>query len=701
MQDGDGAESGLAGLSGVAVSPDRRFVYGASAGDDAVTVFARDPDGNLAFVQSITGLGDVSTVTVSPDALHVYAALSTADGIGVWSRSSSGQLVSVERNRTAGLDGVRGLAVSPDGRHLYAAAVDGNRLLAFARDPIRGRLSFLEAIDDLPGAAAVAVAPEGTHVYVANFADDSLAAFRRDPTSGRLTGLGLYRDGVGGVDGLAAVSALAVSPDGELVYAAGSDAMAVFERDAGSGALSFRESKRYFTPTVLCPLGPTAAVSIGPDHRHVYVARALDAAVADFERDPNSGALVLRDTYEDASPGRGCDGSLSFAPAAEAGMQQLYASGLAEDRLTVLAADDALQFQAEHRNGAGGIEGLAGASALAVSSDDRHVYAAGAAGGLAAFARSAEDGTLRFIDAYRDGIDGVVGLGGVSTLGMDPEGRNVYFATSGDVLGVFARDGESGRLSFQQQLRNGVDGVTGLAGTSRLRSSGDGRHLYVASQGDNAVSVFARDTGDGRLGFIEEKREDVDGVDGIVEASAVALSPNGAHVYVTGAPGTLALFARDEASGRLTWLASYRNRSGGIDGLAGAVAVEVSADGAHVYVAGSLDAAIAIFSRDAATGRLGFLGVVRDAGGRLAGLRDLTLDGFGSRLYAVTQPGGLATYERRAGLGTLRLLRFLWDGVDGVDGLGGASAVLTSGDARSIYATGATDAALAAFAAAE
>ena len=45
---------------------------------------------------------------------------------------------------------------------------------------------------------------------------------------------------------------------------------------------------------------------------------------------------------------------------------------------------------------------------------------------------------------------------------------------------------------------------------------------------------------------------------------------------------------------------------GGLDGLDGASQVAVSPDGAHVYVAAFNDDAVTVFRRDASTGRLSF-----------------------------------------------------------------------------------------------
>src|SRR5207237_831694 len=70
--------------------------------------------------------------------------------------------------------------------------------------------------------------------------DNALAVFERDPATGTLTYVERMRDGIAGIDGLRSAQAVAVSPDGGTVYAAGSadKAVTVFRvRRCGDGIL--------------------------------------------------------------------------------------------------------------------------------------------------------------------------------------------------------------------------------------------------------------------------------------------------------------------------------------------------------------------------------------------------------------------------------------------------------------------------------
>jgi len=109
---------------------------------------------------------------------------------------------------------------------------------------------------------------------------------------------------------------------------------------------------------------------------------------------------------------------------------------------------------------------------------------------------------------------------------------------------VFRRDSTSGTLTFVEVQRNLVGGVTGLAGPSDVAVSNDGAHVYVTGTTGNALAVFGRDPGTGRLNFIEAETQGVGGIDGLTAAVSVAVSPDGASVYVAGSQdNAVAVFA--------------------------------------------------------------------------------------------------------------------------------------------------------------
>jgi 6-phosphogluconolactonase (cycloisomerase 2 family) len=152
-------------------------------------------------------------------------------------------------------------------------------------------------------------------------------------------------------------------------------------------------------------------------------------------------------------------------------------------------------------------------------------------------------------------------------------------------------------LTFVEVEKNGVDGISGLGGAYGVTLSPDARHLYVPSIADNAVALFRRNTQTGRLSFVEALADGVDGVDGLSIAFDTAIAPDGSRLYVASyGDNAVTVLNREESTGRLTVAEIERDGTSGLDGLALADAVQLSPDGRHLYAAGFGDDAIVVFS---------------------------------------------------------------------------------------------------------
>ena len=182
-------------------------------------------------------------------------------------------------------------------------------MVVFSRDSSTGKLSFLEAqldnvdgVDGINGAWAAAISPDGRHLYVAGRDDDALAVFERDAVTGALTFVEAQFDGLGLVDGLDGVVSVAVSPDGRFVFAAArfGHAVAVFERDDATGTLTFAESHVDEVDGVEGLLFP-GGLAVAPDNANVYATGSLDHSVVTFKVIEGGGGRL---TLCHAPPGK-------------------------------------------------------------------------------------------------------------------------------------------------------------------------------------------------------------------------------------------------------------------------------------------------------------------------------------------------------------------------------------------------------------
>ena len=269
-------------------------------------------------------------------------------------------------------------------------------------------------------------------------------------------------------------------------------------------------------------------------------------------------------------------------------------------------------------------------------------------------------------------------------------------------MAVFSRNSTTGALTFVEVQKNGVGNVDGLDWARSVTVSADGKHLYAAGQLDDAVAVFNRNSTTGALTFVEVQKDGAGGVDGLDGANSVTVSPDGKHLYTSGSlDDAVAVFSRNSTTGSLAFVEVHKDGVGGVDGLNGARSVKVSPDGKHLYAAGKDDHAVAVFSRNATTGALTFVEIQKDGVGGVDGLRDVlsvTLSPDGKHLYAAgPSDDAVAVFSRNSTTGALTFVEVHKDGVGGVDGLFSASSVTVSPDGKHVYVSAIIDDAVEVF----
>src|SRR6266540_2593373 len=271
---------------------------------------------------------------------------------------------------------------------------------------------------------------------------------------------------------------------------------------------------------------------------------------------------------------------------------------------------------------------------------------------------------------------GVTAPGLITANGVaaSPDGKSVYVTSLlGDAIVRFDRDTTTGALTPQGCIADaGISGcgvgVTqqGLDAATGVAVSPDGKSVYVASQADDAIVRFDRDTTTGALtgaGCIQDvgKADCGTNTQGLHGAYGVAVSPDNKSVYVASAQdNAIVRFDRDTTTGALTGqgciadVGDFAGCGTTQQGLNGADGVAASPDGRSVYVTSLQDRAIVRFDRDTTTG-------------------------------ALTGQGCIADVGDAAGCGTTQ------------QGLDGAIAVAVSPDAKSVYVASQTDDAIVRF----
>ncbi len=284
---------------------------------------------------------------------------------------------------------------------------------------------------------------------------------------------------------------------------------------------------------------------------------------------------------------------------------------------------------------------------------------------------------LTFLEMHQHGVGGVTDLAHPYECVVSQDGTSVYVAANAsDSVVHFARDAVTGRLTFTGSSVDGVGGVDGLDNCAGVAVSPGGEHVYAVGQTDDAVAVFARDPATGALTWVESHVDGVAGVDGLDRAIHVMVSPDGANVYVASInDDAVAVFGRDAVDGRLTFIEAHFHNVGGVSGMDPPNDLAMDSQGDHVYVAGTWSQAVAVFSRDGTTGALTYAD--RFTAADINGCVGVAVTPDDGSVIATSLLGdSVVVFDRDPVSGLLTHDTTFTDGVGGVTGIVGAEGIV-------------------------
>ena len=268
-------------------------------------------------------------------------------------------------------------------------------------------------------------------------------------------------------------------------------------------------------------------------------------------------------------------------------------------------------------------------------------------------------------------------------IAISPDGRHVYVASYGSHgIAIFRRARRTGHLEQLPGRRGCVRHEGGefcragraMCGPVSIAVSPDGRNVYVVSAGSDALSVFRRNARTGVLTQLPGSSGCVSQRPGggcvvgraLNEPTSVAVSPDGAHVYVTGRrfPSGLAVFERAAdgsvtqpagAAGCVTHLGA--SECGAARALASPEEVTVSPDSRFVLVAAMRSSAVSVLSQgqEGLSQAEGPAGCIANGGGTegcaagrgLAGPVDLAVTRDGRNVYTASSIGDAVAILQR------------------------------------------------------
>lgn len=383
-----------------------------------------------------------------------------------------------------------------------------------------------------------------------------------------------------------------------------------------------------------------------------------------------------------------------------------------------------------------------------VSPDGKNAYSVAIAGALIEYSRQS-DGSLKPIGCITEGTEPcasenvttkATAMNGPAAIAISPGGGNVYVVTQGsNDLVAFTRNTttglltETGCISAEAASPCAIKEAKGLALPYGVTISPDGKNVYVASLGSEAISEFSRNT-EGALAAIAGN-ECIGGTGsgcpintaiGLHEVITTVVSPDGADLYAAAGAkdpeSDVAAFAREPGTGVLKQLAGEEGCIGTVAGCAEAKVIEgseslaISPDGKNVYANSFDNSAIVELERNSTTGALAQLSEPNGclAHEKIGSTASCSLaNGIGNPLGVAISPGGEdvyasssneddeAEFTRNAETGALTAFPAPYEcigkvgkntcGTSNATGIAGARRVTVSPDGKNLYVAGQND----------
>ncbi|MBI4661069.1 MAG: beta-propeller fold lactonase family protein [Verrucomicrobia bacterium] len=302
-------------------------------------------------------------------------------------------------------------------------------------------------------------------------------------------------------------------------------------------------------------------------------------------------------------------------------------------------------------------------------------------------------GHLRYVSSVtRDDMETA------NCIAFDPKGDYLYTAAWGiGSLNAFKRDKGTGALTHVQNISDDQE----LAGSTSLRVTPDGLFAVAVAFNSQSVFLYRREPEQGKLIQVDRKRNEVDGVTGLLWPTEFTFSPDSKFVYVADAgvrrgggqprlAGSVTAFAIEEP-GKLRFIQATDAQNHCFDNMRG---IAISPDGQWIAVTSATASTLVLLERDAGSGKTAIRQMLKDEEGGVRGLEGAfgcTFSPDGKFVYTCS---GRFGGDNAVGVfavskdGKLAVVQEQFDGTGELKGYAGGNGIAVSADGRNVYVAG-------------
>lgn len=292
------------------------------------------------------------------------------------------------------------------------------------------------------------------------------------------------------------------------------------------------------------------------------------------------------------------------------------------------------------------VEGLAEKASIAISGDGQFVYFTNPSEDrFFVYSREFDSGSSKFGELtpwafYRGRADGMAGslsnrLG--DARAVEVSGNFIYVASETEnAITVFQRD--TYNFSQQSQFTHSQ-----LNSPASIAISGDGRFAYVANEGSDTLTILNRSVSTGALTFNQSISYSASSSTQGLQFSA---DDEQTTLYAIGADDSIQVFQRNASTGSLNLIQQVENNRLGVFGLDGLSDLAVHENNGFLFAAGQDASSIVVFSIDSSTGELVPTQRLRNGSGGVEGIRGVSsLEVVGDQLIAWAGQGSYTKFD--------------------------------------------------------